>query len=35
MSVYIPMIVTLVVWLALWGYIFRLDRKVKDIEKNA
>ncbi len=35
MTTYIPMIVTLVIWLVLWGYIYRLDRKVKELEKNA
>jgi hypothetical protein len=35
MSTLIPMFVSLLVWIALWAYTFRLDRKLKDLEKNA
>jgi len=35
MSNLIPMFVSILVWGALWIYVFKLDRKVKDLEKNA
>jgi hypothetical protein len=35
MSTLIPMFVSLLVWIVLWGYVYRLDRKVKDLDKNA
>jgi hypothetical protein len=35
MSTLAPMFVSIVIWFVLWLYIFRLDRKVKDLEKNA
>jgi len=35
MSNFIPMIVSLLIWGVLWIYVFRLDRRVKELEKNA
>lgn len=34
MANYIPMIVALLGWVALWGYLITLDSKVKRIKKN-
>ncbi len=34
MSNYIPMIVALLGWVALWGYLFSLDLKVKRLKKD-
>jgi hypothetical protein len=34
MSNYIPMIVALLGWAALWGYLFSLDLKVKRLKRN-
>ncbi len=35
MTTLIPLLVSLLIWLALWMYIFKLDRRVKKLEKNA
>jgi hypothetical protein len=34
MSNYIPMIVALLGWIALWGYLFSMDLKVKRLKKD-
>jgi hypothetical protein len=34
MSNFIPMIVALLGWAALWGYLLSLDSKVKRLKKN-
>ncbi len=35
MTKLVPMFISLLIWFVLWFYIIRLDRKLKDIEKNA
>ena len=35
MVTYVPMFVILLIWVAIWIYLYSLDRKVKDLEKNA
>ena len=35
MANYIPMGVALLGWVALWGYLYTLDLKVKRIKKDA
>lgn len=34
MANYIPMIVALMGWIALWGYLFSIDLKVKRLKKD-
>lgn len=34
MTVYVPMLVSVGVWLALWLYLLRLDRKIRNLEKS-
>ncbi len=34
MSDYIPMFVALLGWVALWGYLYSLDLKMKRIKKD-
>ena len=34
MANYIPMIVALMGWAALWGYLMSLDHKVRRMKKN-
>ncbi len=34
MANYIPMIVALMGWVALWGYLFSIDLKVKRLKKD-
>ncbi len=34
MTVYVPMLVSIGIWLALWLYLLRLERKVKKLEKH-
>lgn len=34
MDNYIPMIVALMGWVALWGYLFSIDLKVKRLKKD-
>ena len=35
MTTLVPLLVSLLIWIVLWIYIFKLDRKVKKLEKNA
>ena len=35
MTTLVPFFVSLVIWIVLWIYIYSLDRKVKELEKNA
>jgi len=34
MTALVPLFVSLLIWIVLWVYIFRLDRKVKKLENN-
>lgn len=34
MTTLVPMFVSLLIWLVLWLYMLRLDRKIKELEKN-
>jgi hypothetical protein len=31
----VPMFVSLLIWFGLWLYLLRLDRRIKELEKNA
>ncbi len=33
-SLYIVMLVTLVVWFGIYGYLFRIERRIRDLEKQ-
>jgi len=34
MTTYVPMFVSLFIWIALWLYILSLDRKVRKLSRN-
>lgn len=30
-----PLVVSMIIWVGLWLYLIRLDRKIRELEKNA